>query len=403
MQITLLIIRRIFYVPICCIFLISALELQGQGTDEQRFSREKTLDLAIDHSKPFPRQDHFTGKLNINNKQEAILKGYLSLEGIGNFHCSYQIKSRKQAKCKLIINFKNENNEVIYRIDSTIIVGKSLRQQNKLNAKIPLGITFYTKNISIEITPILHNTISNEEIKKKGIAAVENFEKILTEHDSSEESFLHALEFLNEIITDKELYLPTKREPVSKSLFLSSNLKDVKTHIDNTLDLCGYFGRRYYYYPNGNGFIIALEMEDITKKGASKNKKAKTEGGDMIESLNIAGLSEAFFFGTRGYSRLMLIIVSDKYMDWKENIYSHKDEITNEIKELYSKGGDWLAPNQIGSRIFNNEYNCILAVYEFEKSNLDKNPELLEESESLFKNTKLTHLKTSKIEQFLSH
>lgn len=397
---TFLIIRRFFYVSICCIFFICAPELKGQGTNEQNFSSEKTLEFAIDYSKSFPIQEHFTEKLKINNKQEAILKGYFLLESIGNFHCSYYIKSRKQAKCQLIINFKDENNEIIYRIDSTIVFGKSLRLQNKLNTKIPLGITFYTKKISIEITPILNNTISNEEIRLKGIVALENFEKTLIKHTSSEKLFLHALKFLNEIIPHNTLYRPTTTELVPQSFFLSSNLKDVKTHIDNGLDSCGYSSRRYYYFPYGNGFVIALEMEAITKKGKSKNKlKVKNQGSDMIESFNITAFLEAFFFGTKGYSRLMLIIVSDKNIPWEEKTNINEDEITTKIKEVYSKGGDWIATDEMSNRIFKNEYNCILAVYEFKKSNLDKAPRLL--WESLLKNTKLSHLKTSKILQSL--
>lgn len=165
------------------------------------------------------------------------------------------------------------------------------------------------------------------------------------------------------------------------------NLDSLDAILTKSLTECGYIDKCYYSVPNGFALVTAVEQFNIEDGSSLLGKERWSSKISFFKDFSLAKYIKALFSANKGHFRFMIFWISSEPM-----MQSNRNLTADDLLILPKQGADRL-PDEIGEKLLTSKYKCTVLIYEFEKSELDKEATFVEKSELLG----ITHLNKSNI------
>jgi hypothetical protein len=182
--------------------------------------------------------------------------------------------------------------------------------------------------------------------------------------EESEEEVLVEEEIEEEVTPIPKFTLPPPK-PSSTYVFEKSQfkkykkLKEIDDIISSSLLANGYTEKSYFAVPNG--FALVTRIEKMNEDGTSAEPPDRWNIDKLNLKFSIRNYLKALFFGTTGYYRVIVFVVTDK------SFHTSKKKISRREAYAWLNEGNLTLPDYIGNMNFSNNHQIVSLVYEFSK------------------------------------
>lgn len=167
-----------------------------------------------------------------------------------------------------------------------------------------------------------------------------------------------------------ELANPSTRYTVRSSEIRLNTMNDLYYALEKTLEDKEYYENTYHIYEGGFVIITKPEQIDYNQKIPHTNRWSNDVGGSVRKKVTLANFLRDLFYVERGYYRTFVFIVIDKPFKFSGQV--------SELNDILSSGQTTLDLDD-ATKI--NRHNLVIGVYEFVKTQNDKMPRIIPNSE----------------------
>jgi hypothetical protein len=136
-------------------------------------------------------------------------------------------------------------------------------------------------------------------------------------------------------------------------------LREIDGIISGALSANGYTEKSYFAVPNG--FALVTRIEKMNEDGTSVEPPDRWNIDKLNLKFSIRNYLKALFFGTTGYYRVIVFVVTDKSFN------TSKKKISRREAYAWLNEGNLTLPDYIGNMNFSNKHQIVSLVYEFSK------------------------------------